>query len=511
MSEPSKLTKFSISLLLGSLLMGILFNYLFYDKTAGISFPIFWIGLYVFFYFLFRDILKFEKTFAWFLTIPNTLLILTFLFFSSEDFWILNAMLVIVLFIIQSILLTKTNKNSWYKLSFLGESFSKSMESIVNILVPFKIIGEWVSKKSNKSAYGVIGKVVIGVLFSLPLIGIILLLLTSADSIFSHWMNEIPNVLGEIDLGDIPFRIFLILVIFFMIFTYFWSLKHPFKEAELLSLETKKQPFRIDGIITLTILFLINLVYMLFTSIQVSYLFGAAKRLLPQGITYAEYATQGFYELVTVTILNIFIVILVIYLVQKTQPVIYRMIQILLSLLTACTSFILISAFQKLSLYVEVYGYTYTRILVHAFMILLLFLFVVALIKTWKNTISLMQIYVIVFLIWYIGLNYINIDHIIAKQNVERYFATEEKEKSKQTIDSSYDRYGYNDYIDVSYLNSLSYDAVPHLIKLRKDPKLKPIIDKTLQNIEKKIDQESDWQSFNLSKYRAKQAINNMK
>ncbi|WP_028775928.1 DUF4153 domain-containing protein [Shimazuella kribbensis] len=511
MTEPSKLTKLNFALLLGSLLIGILFNYLFYDKTVGISFPIFWIVLYVFFYFIFQDKLKFEKTFGWFLTIPNLLLIFTFLIFSSEDFWILNAMLVIILFIVQSILLTKNNKNPWYKLSFLWESFRKSMESMSNILVPFKIIGEWVRTKSNKTAYGVVGKVIIGVLFSLPLIGIILMLLTSADSIFSHWMNEIPNVLGEIDLGDIPFQIFLISVISFAIFSYFWSLKHPFEEPELLSLKTEKKPFHIDGIITLTILFLINVVYILFTAIQVSYLFGAAKRLLPKGVTYAEYATKGFYELVTVTTLNIFIVILVIYLVQKTQPAIYRIVQILLSLLTTCTAFILVSAFQKLSLYEEVYGYTYTRILVHAFMILLLLLFVVAMIKTWKNTISLMQVYVIVFLVWYVGLNYINIDHIIAKQNVERYFATEQIEKKPLTIGASYDRDGYNEYIDLFYLNSLSYDAVPQLIKLRKDPKLKSIIDKELQIIEKRLNQESDWQSFNFSKYQAEQLIKNAK
>jgi hypothetical protein len=512
MSEPSKLTKPNITLLLGSLLMGILFDYLFYHKTVGISFPIFWIVFSIFFYLIFRDKLKIEKKFEWFLILPNLLLILTFFFYSSKDFYVLNAILVTIIFIVQTILLTKNNKNPWFKLSFYGESFNKTMESMVNILVPFKIIGELVRSKSNKTAYGVLGKVIIGILFSLPLIGVIISLLTSADSIFSYWVNKIPNFLGQLDLGDIPFQISLVLVVFFAIFTYLWSLKYPFDEIALpATVEQEKKPFRIDGIITLTILFLVNVVYMLFTSIQVSYLFGAAKRLIPEGVTYAEYATQGFYQLVTVTVLNIFIVIVVIYLVQKAQPVIYRVVQILLSLLTGCTAFILISAFQKLSLYEEVYGYTYTRILVHAFMILLLLLFVVALFKTWKNDISLMQMYIIIFLLWYVALNYINIDHIIAEQNVERYYQTKQKGKPKPAVTST-DRYDeYNEYVDISYLHQLSYDVVPQLITLRKEPHLKPIIEEKLKMMKKELDQETDWQSFNLSKYRAKKMIENIK
>jgi hypothetical protein len=503
MTQPSKLTKLNVLLLCGSLFMGILFDYLFYDVTIGVSYLVFWIVFYVFFYLIFKEKIHFEKNFEWFLTSLILLLMATFVLFSNDDFNILNVLIIPLLVIVQTILLTKNNKHPWYKLSFLGETFNITMESVVNILVPFQMIREWIRSKSNKSAYGVIGKVMIGIIFSLPLIGIIIVLLTSADLIFSHWINEIPSFFWKIDFGDIPFQIFLILFVSFVIFTFLWSLKYPLEVIKLPSLETEKKSFQIDGIITLTILLLVNLVYLLFTAIQVSYLFGAAKQLLPTGVTYAEYATQGFNQLVIVTILNIFIVILVIYLVQKSQPLIYRTVQVLLSLLTACTAFILVSAFQKLSLYVEVYGYTYTRILVHAFMILLLSFFVVALVKTWKNKISLVKIFSIIFLLWYVTLNYISIDQIIAKQNIKRYFLT------KQTLPTTTydDRYGYSEYVDISYLNQLSYEAVPQLIKLRSEPKLKPIIDYNLKLRKQQLDNEKDWQSFNLSKYRAKQLL----
>ncbi|MXQ52645.1 DUF4153 domain-containing protein [Shimazuella alba] len=507
MAEPTNLTKQNVILLLGSFILGVIFDYLFFDKTAGISFPIFWILFQAFFYIIFRDKLIFEKNFEWFLTIPIFLLTLTFFLFSSDVFMHLNVLVIGILFIFQSILLTKNNKNPWYKVSFIGEAFIKTIESLANLLVPFKLIGNLVRSKSTKSAYGVVGKVFIGVLFSLPLIGIIIGLLSSADSIFNHWVNEIPNFLWRIDLGDWPTHLFLVCIVFFVIVMYFWALKHPLK-AETVTIEIeKKKPIHIDGIITLTILSLINIVYVLFTAIQVSYLFGEAKNLLPKGVTYAQYATEGFHQLVTVTVLNIFIVIFVIYLVQKIQPVIYRIVQILLSVLTVCTSFILLSAFLKLSLYEEVYGYTYTRILVHAFMVLLSLLFIVALIKTWKNDISLLKYYGIIFLVWYITLNYINIDRIIAKQNVERYHQKKEG-AFVQPPKQEYDRYGETKYIDLYYLDQLSYDIVPYLLELRKEPSLRPAIDKQLRQIKAGLTIEKEnWQSFNLSRYRAIQLL----
>jgi hypothetical protein len=498
-------------LLCGCFLLGVLFDFLFYAKVIGISYPIFWLVLYGLFYFIFREKLTLAKRFEWFLMIPILLLIFTFLLFSSQEFLALNFIIIPILFIVQTVLLTKNNKNPWHKGSFIGELFSKVIKSTINVVVPFKLMVRWLKTSSDKTTYGVIGKVLIGILISLPLVGIILGLLTSADSIFSYWVNEIPNWFGKIDLGDLPNQLFLILFVFFVLFTYLWSLLHPYQREEVPLENTVRNPVRIDGIISLTILLVINLVYVLFTVIQVSYLFGKAKLLLPDGITYAGYATEGFYELVTVTIINIIIVITFIHLVHKAQPMIHRIVQILLSLLTICTGFMLLSAFLRLSLYEKVYGFTYIRLLVHSFMILLLVLFIVALIKTWKNDISLMKNYTVIFLIWYVGLNYVNIDPIIAEQNVARYYKTKDIATVHQPTLSYDDRNMETKYVDIYYLAQLSYDVVPQLLKLREEKTLKPAIDSELINMKHQLEEENDWQSFNFSKHKARQLLQEMK
>ncbi|WP_289136896.1 DUF4153 domain-containing protein [uncultured Brevibacillus sp.] len=82
-------------------------------------------------------------------------------------------------------------------------------------------------------------------------------------------------------------------------------------------------------------------------------------------------------------------------------------------------------------------------------MISLFVLFVIALLKIWRNRFSLIQYYTVVALIFYVGLNYVNMDAMIAKNNLNRYYATGN--------------------IDIEYLSRLSYDAVPLMIELTKD------------------------------------------
>lgn len=503
--------KWSISLLIASLGSAILFDYLFYAKISGISIPLFLIITYGIFFYLFPKSFRIEKTFAWFLTIPTLLLSFTFVLYSSEEFTFFNTLLLLILYPIQLILLTKTNQHNWYKLAFYWEVISRCIQSTLHFIVPLKVVGAWFrgrNKEKETTASSVLGKVFIGLLFAVPLILFILGLLTSADLIFNQWINAIPDVFSSIELGYLPDHLALIIFVFFCIFAFLWSLHLPVEQEKRVQ---KTRNIQIDGIVMLTIFVLIDIVYLLFTSIQVSYLFGAAKRLLPEGVTYAVYATQGFNQLVTAAVLNILLVIIAIYWGQKNQRAIVRTMQVLLSLLTVCTIFILIAAFQKLALYESVYGFTYTRVLVHAFMILLSSLLIATLVKIWKNDLSLLKFYLVLSLTWYVILNYINIDHFIAKQNIAQYY--EKKQKSEQKIEkTSYSRYN-NDYVDIQYLSQLSYDVIPQLVALyKKEPTLRPYLETTLLNKKYNLARDTNhWQTFNFSKHKAKRMLEQLK
>ena len=82
----------------------------------------------------------------------------------------------------------------------------------------------------------------------------------------------------------------------------------------------------------------------------------------------------------------------------------------------AFTFNMLFSAHYKMSLYEQTYGFTYLRIFVHIFMLMLFMLFIVALIGIWNRKMPLNKVLIVIVLSMYILLNYINVDKIIAEK-----------------------------------------------------------------------------------------------
>jgi len=478
-----------LALLGGSLLAGLLFDYLFYGKQLGVSYPLFVLALYGLFFWQLRQSGKLQLTFEWLLTVPIVLLSLTFFLYSNDLFHFLNFLLVPFLFVVQSCLITKRNKRDWYKIGFVADVFELVFYyTIKHMRLPFSILTNWIKKNTDKQKYGAAMKVLIGLGISLPLLLIVLSLLSEADSVFGHFLSEIPRMLFDLEVMEVSFRGFLIAFVSVGTFAYLWSLQAPREESvEIPNPVPQEEKLRWDGIILVTILVVINLVYMAFTIIQISYLFSGAQTILPDGMTYAEYARKGFNELVVVTIINFLILLTFMHLTSKEQPRVYRMVQILLSLLTVCTGFMLFSAYFRLSLYEEAYGYTVSRLLAHAFMLFLFVLFGIALVKIWRDGISLIKYYAITGIAAYLLLNYINIDVMIAKNNISRY-----QESGR---------------IDADYLTRLSYDAVPYLVPLLEDQGVAESIKYGLDEMREEIEDDESWQSFNLSEYRAKKLL----
>ena len=98
-----------------------------------------------------------------------------------------------------------------------------------------------------------------------------------------------------------------------LFFCIFWTIVKTENKIKIPETNTNKT---IDIIIFSTILFSINIIFLLFTLIQFRYLFSFSD-ILPLGFTYSEYARRGFLELISVTIINI--IILLISLLCKNQ------------------------------------------------------------------------------------------------------------------------------------------------------------------------------------------------
>lgn len=479
-------------MLLGSVAVGWLGDVLFYGKEFGISYPLFWIGMYAFFFWQARQrqgqhlLISSQQAFAWLLTVPICLLALTFFLFANEFFHLINFVLVPFLFVVQTMLLTKRHRAKWYTFGFIGEVLKTVLfYTLKYTRLPFLFAKEWIKSRVDREKYGVMTKVLAGVGISVPILLVVLGLLSQADRVFDHFLSEIPKWLFDLDSIEVLFRLGVIGVVTLVLFGYMYALfgqREARVELPVPQVEGKK--FVWDGIILVTILLIVNVVYAAFVFIQISYLFSGAETVLPDGMTYAEYAKNGFNELVTVTVINFIILLSTMHLASRAKPLLYRMVQLLLSVLTVCTSFMLFSAYFRLSLYEEAYGYTHARLLAHAFMIFLFVLFVIALLKIWRNRFSLIKYYAIVALASYVLLNYINMDVMIAKNNLSRYEATGN--------------------IDIDYLSRLSDDAIPVMMELTRDKTIASSLQDWLAYKKEDLQKEKSWQSFHLAKYRAK-------
>jgi hypothetical protein len=215
-----------------------------------------------------------------------------------------------------------------------------------------------------------------------------------------------------------------------------------------------------------------------------------SKNTLPPNITYAQYARKGFFELLVVTLINFTILLIGIIFKPKDSKATDRIMKVLHSLLVVFTIVILVSAYKRMSIYEAAFGFTYLRVLTHSFMMLLFVLLLVALYKIWVDRISLLKSYMVVSLIAYMVINFVNIDALITTKNIERYNTTGD--------------------LDTHYLTKLSYDSIPAFVDLFMENELSNNIKLYLEDAQDELSKKQDWPSFNLSKLRAKRALNRL-
>lgn len=480
-------TKDGLYCILFSLLLGIIFDRLFFDKAPGISYPIF-IGLCIgFFLWSIRDRIRMEKSFGWFLLIPIALLSLSFAVHTENIFYLLNFLAVPILMIASSILIVNSSLK-WDKSSFISEMLRKGIANVLNnITKPFRILKA--SIKIERTVQMEEGKkqILIGILVSLPLLAILIILLSSADMIFGYYLANLTKIFNNINIEEFVPHTIITLVISFYLFGYVWGFKSEEKtigkvlDAPAVSWET---------VTIITVLAALNILYLIFTIIQFSYLYGGNNIALPADFTYAEYARKGFFELTAATFINFIIVLSCLKYIKKDNKRLLKIANLLLTVLVAFTLNMLFSANFKLTLYEAAFGYTFLRVSVHLFMLLLFILYLVVAAGIWYRKIPIVKSIIVITIIMYTIINYLNIDGFIARKNIERYNETGK--------------------LDAYYLTTLSFEAVPYLIKLRdkSDSHVKMVIDKNLKYRKEVLDKQNSWTEFNFSKNRTRKLLN---
>lgn len=475
-------------MLIGSLIFGIMFQLLFYKRLPGISVTIFIAIFYAVFLKSIKNEIKVTGFSQYVLMIPVILLSLTYALYTDALFMFFNLFFIAALIAANTLLITDNGVYSWYEAGFAADLLKAFFyRPFAYFLKPFFYFGKFMDKRVKKEKYKTVTRILIGFIIAAPILTVVLSLLSSADMIFNSFLGNLTNIFININMGDLLVRIILAGFAALLLFSYLFSLstkpgrgvsKAPNCEAAL----------GMDPLIIITVLASMDIVYLLFTFIQFTYLFGSINFNLPSGYTYAEYARRGFFELVMVTVINLGLLLAVLNLTKSVGKTVDKILKLMNTVLVGCTFVMLFSAHFRMSLYEDVYGYTYLRLLTHAFMLFIFVLLIIALFKVWYSKLILLKWYVIAAVTAYTIINFVNVNAIVAKSNIERYHSTGK--------------------IDVNYMTSLSYEAVPYTSKLYNELKDKDrgsaeILEKHFQYQKTMLEKYNGWQSLNYSRYRA--------
>lgn len=463
----------------GSIFIAILYDFLFYDKIAGVSYSLFILCVYVLLYKKVKESLTKKYCFENLLMLVIGLLSLTYLFFSNQVLRSINSLLIPVLLVSHILLLTETSRYEWSRIGFVKDVMKGIFVwPFENIFKLFHVMQELIIKDNGLMKDSVTKKVITGIIFSLPVLLLVIALLSSADLVFG---NMIQQIFRNIDFGDIIIHTLLIGFITIMTFSFFWRITYSNREK----VPYKNIDPKLDVISVLTGLSLLNIVYGAFSYIQFAYLFGSIFNQLPEGFTYAEYARKGFFELIIVVIVNVAIVLVSLKFTKLAGGRTVQAFKILNCGLIISTFIMLFSSFFRMYLYEEIYGYTYLRVFTHEFMLMLFFILGVTLYKVWSNKLNLAKLYIVISLISYVLINYINVDVFIAQKNMERYYKTGN--------------------IDVTYLSEMSHDTTVYMKELTNspNPQISTEAQESIDMRKNLLAAENNWQSYNLSKERA--------
>ena len=298
---------------------------------------------------------------------------------------------------------------------------------------------------------GAVGR---GLLLAVPLVLIFAVLFASADPIFRRAMDDLLGL--RIDLGDLPGRILFVVAVAWFVGGLLSVAMAGIPDVERASLGAAAHSavaagtWRILGTTEAVIVLIgVDLVVLAFVGLQVAYLFGGLDTLAAAGMTYADYARRGYFELVAAAgLAGGLLMALEITVVRRPRAYVALAVGLI-----GLTVVVLASAAMRLGLYQAAYGWTELRLYVAVSIVAMaITLALLAILFTIDRTGWLGHGMAAIGLASLVALNVLAPAAFVAERNVER------------VIDPSLVPPGGKTGLDVEYLRVLPDDAVPALV-----------------------------------------------
>lgn len=471
-----------------ALALGGLHQLLFFGKMPGVSVPLFLLLFYAYFWTFGREAMRPPERAGLLLTAAALLLALTYGLFDNPVFFVLNLIALPVLVAWQTTYMLGDQRRSWHDpmliADAIGYAIKQTLLHIPDLPAAFRRKPEQ-QNKPEQEGDSAFKQVMYGLLIALPVLTIVLILLFSADGVLRTMAGEVPTWFAQLTFGDGAARLIWAVLLGVFFFAYLAGFRSPRRTPPVqgpVMASFNEPSTKFQTLVTVTLMITLNIVYVLFVAFQFSYLFGAWKGVLPQSASYAEYARSGFGELIAVTFINFALLLIGMYATHPGQGKMRGVLNGLLVLLVCCSAAMLGSAFSRLLMYEEAYGYTRLRFLVHAFMIFLFLLLILFALCIRFRRLPLGRWMVALAVCAYLAVNYSLMDRTIALLNLQREEAS----------------------ADLDYLLGLSADAVPVLVEHGSREGGAAFDSLLREKAEEELTERPQWQSWNMSDWRAR-------
>ncbi|WNG81469.1 DUF4173 domain-containing protein [Mycobacterium sp. ITM-2016-00316] len=336
-------------------------------------------------------------------------------------------------------------------------------------VLPARVIG-WVQRAAQRRVQvAQLGRIVLVGAITCALVLVFGGLFAGADPAFEKLVG---NLVPSFDTEDIVSRT----VVFFLVLLFVlgggYLVRFPPKLDAMAPAPRKPVP-RWEWAVPLAVL---DGLFLAFVAVQATVLFGGRAHVLAtEGLTYAEYARQGFWQLLWVSALTVLVIAVVIRVASRATGTDRRMLRILVGTLCATSIVVVISAIHRMWVYQDAYGFSTERLMVITIELWLGTVFVLIAAAGIRMSASWLPRAVLVAgVAALLGLAGLNPEGLIADRNIDRF------ERTGQ--------------LDAKYLSGLSSDI---------DPALHRLPDWLRQCVNREGLEPDPWYLFNLSRSRA--------
>ena len=250
----------------------------------------------------------------------------------------------------------------------------------------------------------------LGIVIAVPLLWIVVSLLASADAAFGALIGRIFGTWSVSKTVRTVIR------------AVFYTLIPALVFYSALAAQTERSDFpakekrRASALVAITFTGALAVVYAVFCGIQIAVLFAGDVSALPEGMTYAEYAREGFFQLLLVSGINVVLII-----TAQRRFVSSKALRALLVFLTACTYLMEASSAMRMMLYVNAYGLTYLRLLVLWFLSLLALILGAAVYTVFHEDFRLFRFTLIASMALWLVFAFARPDAIAARYNLAKH------------------------------------------------------------------------------------------